>query len=57
MRPAVAKCLCRRYDQYIANAEGKPELQKLWRDLMKQETDNIKRVKQIVAEEIRQNCF
>jgi hypothetical protein len=46
-----------RYDQYIANAEGKPELQKLWRDLKKQETDNIKRVKQIVAEEIRQNCF
>ncbi|MCI0350116.1 MAG: hypothetical protein L0Z53_11890 [Acidobacteriales bacterium] len=46
-----------RFDQYIANAEGKPELQKLWRDLKKQETDNIKRVKQIVAEEIRQNCF
>ncbi len=46
-----------RYDQYIANAEGKAELQKLWRDLKKQETDNIKRVKQIVAEEIRQNCF
>jgi hypothetical protein len=46
-----------RYDQYIANAEGKPELQKLWRDLKKQETDNIKRVKQIVAEEIRQKCF
>jgi hypothetical protein len=46
-----------RYDQYIANAEGKPELQKLWRDLKKQETDNIKRVKQMVAEEIRQKCF
>jgi hypothetical protein len=46
-----------RYDQYIANAEGKPELQKLWRDLKKQESDNIKRLKQIVAAEIRQNCF
>ena len=46
-----------RYDQYIANAEGKSQLQNLWRDLKRQEIDNIKRVKQMVAEEIRQNCF
>jgi hypothetical protein len=46
-----------RYDQYIANAESKPELQKLWRDLKRQETDNIKRVKMIIAEEVKQNCF
>jgi hypothetical protein len=46
-----------RYDQYIANAEGKPALQNLWRELKKQEVANIKRVKQMVAEEIKQNCF
>ena len=46
-----------RYDQYIANADGKSQLQKLWRDLKRQEIDNIKRVKQIISEEIRQNCF
>jgi hypothetical protein len=46
-----------RYDQYIANAEGKPQLQDLWRDLKRQELDNIKRVKQMIAEEVRQNCF
>jgi len=46
-----------RYDQYIANAEGKPDLQDLWRDLKRQETENIKRVKRMIAEEIRQNCF
>jgi hypothetical protein len=46
-----------RYDQYIANAEGKPALQSLWRDLKRQEADNIKRVKQTIAEEIRQDCF
>ena len=46
-----------RYDQYIANADGKPELQKLWRDLKSQEVANVKRVKQLVSEEIRQNCF
>jgi hypothetical protein len=46
-----------RYDQYIANAEAKPALQSMWRDLKKQEIDNINRVKQMVAEEVRQNCF
>jgi hypothetical protein len=46
-----------RYDQYIANAGGKPQLQNLWRDLKGQELDNIKRVKQMIGEEIRQNCF
>jgi hypothetical protein len=46
-----------RYDQYIANAESKPELQKLWRDLKRQETDNIKRVKMMISEEVKQNCF
>ena len=46
-----------RYDQYIANADAKPQLQDLWRDFKRQEIDNIKRVKQVIAEEIRQNCF
>ena len=46
-----------RYDQYIANAEGKPALQKLWRDLKQQEMATIKRVKQLIAEEIKQGCF
>jgi hypothetical protein len=46
-----------RYDQYIANAENKPAVQDLWRDLKCQEIDNIKRVKQVIVEEIRQNCF
>jgi hypothetical protein len=46
-----------RYDQYIANADGKPELQELWRDLKRQEVENINRVKEMIAEEIRQNCF
>ena len=46
-----------RYDQYIANADGKPQLQNLWRDLKRQEIDNIKRVKQLIAEEIQSGCF
>jgi hypothetical protein len=46
-----------RYDQYIANADSKPALQALWRDLKRQEAANILRLKQLVAEEIKQNCF
>jgi hypothetical protein len=46
-----------RYDQYIANADGKPSLQAMWRDLKTQERANIQRVKQMIAEEVRQNCF
>jgi hypothetical protein len=46
-----------RYDQYIANADEKPELQAMWRDFKKQEGDNIKRLKKLVAEEVRQDCF
>ena len=38
-----------RYDQYIANADGKPALQDLWRDLKRQEIGNIKRVKERIA--------
>jgi hypothetical protein len=46
-----------RYDQYIANADGKPNIQHLWRTLKLQEIDNIQRVKHVIAEEVRQNCF
>jgi len=46
-----------RYDQYIANADGKPDLQKLWRYLKNQEMDNIQRQKHLIAEEVRRNCF
>ena len=46
-----------RYDQYIADADGKPQLQSLWRDLKHQEAENIKKVKQMISEEVRQNCF
>ena len=46
-----------RYDQYIANADGKPALQDMWRDFKRQQMANIKRVKQMIADEIKQNCF
>ena len=45
-----------RYDQYIANAEGTPSEQDMWRDLKRQEIDNVKCMKQIIIEQVRQNC-
>ena len=46
-----------RYDQYIANADGKPALQNLWRDFKQQEVANIKRVKQMISDEVKEECF
>jgi hypothetical protein len=46
-----------RYDQYIANAAGHPELQDFWRDVKKQEAENIKRLKDLITIEIDRDCF
>lgn len=46
-----------RYDQYVANAEGNPEVQNLWKDFKRQEQDNVTRLKQLVAEHCRKDCF
>ena len=46
-----------RYDQYIANAEGDSELQEFWREIKLQEQDNVKQLKQFVAEHIDKGCF
>lgn len=46
-----------RYDQYIANADGHPDLQQVWRDFKLQEQENIKRLKACVAREVEQDCF
>lgn len=46
-----------RFDQYIANADGKADLQAFWRDLKEQERRNVERLKQLVAEEVKNGCF
>jgi len=46
-----------RYDQYIANAEGKSKVQECWRMLKKQEQENVRKLKELIAEEIKQGCF
>ena len=46
-----------RYDQYIANAEGDSELQEFWQELKSEEQENVKRLKEFVAEHIEKECF
>ncbi|HEY0945492.1 MAG TPA: hypothetical protein VGD81_09490 [Opitutaceae bacterium] len=46
-----------RYDQYIFNAEGNPDLQRFWRDLKRQDQENVRRLKELVAEHCKKNCF
>lgn len=46
-----------RCDQFIANADGHPDLQTFWRDIKSQEKENIKRMKSLMAQEIKQDCF
>jgi capsule polysaccharide modification protein KpsS len=42
-----------RYDQYIANAEGKSDLQDFWRNLKKQDQEACDRMKKLLAKELQ----
>lgn len=46
-----------RYDQYIANAEGKEEIRSYWQDVKAQEQQNIRRLRELIAGEVASNCF
>lgn len=46
-----------RCDQHIANAKGHEKLQGFWRDIKKQEQDNVKKLKGFIADEIKSGNF
>jgi hypothetical protein len=46
-----------RYDQYIANADGQADLQKLWRDVKAQELENIQLLKKLLTAHVQNKCF
>lgn len=46
-----------RYDQYIANAESDPDLQRFWRVLKTQELDNIEQLKRFISSHCEVGCF
>lgn len=46
-----------RYDQYIANADGRADLQNFWRNVKAQEQENIQQLKKLLAAQVQSNCF
>ncbi len=46
-----------RYDQYIANAAGRAELQEFWRGAKTQEQTNIAQLKELIRERVQSNSF
>jgi protoheme ferro-lyase len=46
-----------RFDQYIANAEDKPEIRDFWRQMKQEEVKTVDRLKALIAAEVKANCF
>jgi hypothetical protein len=46
-----------RYDQYIANADGQPELREFWLSVKSQEQTNIDRLKSLITQHVQSHCF
>lgn len=46
-----------RYDQYMSNAEARDEIKQFWKNMKSQEEENIKRLKGLVAQEVKNECF
>ena len=47
----------KRYDQYIAHADWRESLASFWTELKHQEQRNIMRLKELLAEEVRNECI
>jgi len=46
-----------RYDQYIANAAKDERLQQFWQELKRQEQENVRQLKELVALHCANDCF
>jgi hypothetical protein len=46
-----------RYDQFIANADGKDDCQQLWRTMKKQDMEHIAQLRKLIKSEIKADCF
>ncbi len=45
------------YGECVANAEGKPEVQKVWRELERQELASIGQLKQLIVRRVEEGEF
>ena len=45
------------YEEHYKNATGHSEIQSYWLQVKKQDEDNIKKLKQLIGQEIKSGCF
>jgi hypothetical protein len=45
------------YEEHYKNAKGHSEIQSYWLQVKKQDEDNIKKLKQLIGQEIQLGCF
>lgn len=48
-----------RYDQYIANAasEDAPKVKQLWEEIKARDMEVVERLKELIRQHVRENCF
>jgi hypothetical protein len=46
-----------RYDQYIANAEWRGDLRLFWERCKARDREAVDRLRRLIAQEVRSNCF
>jgi hypothetical protein len=46
-----------RYDQYITNAKNDQELSAFWSDVKRQDEANVRRLKELVKNHVKKDCF
>jgi hypothetical protein len=44
-------------DKHISNAKGHDKIQAYWAKVKKQDEENVKSLKSLIADEIKQGCF
>src|SRR6266403_770224 len=54
----LSKCLDAlwRYDQYIANAKEDAELSGFWKNVKRQDEENVRRLKEIIKNHVMKDC-
>lgn len=45
------------YDEHISNSKGHAEIQAYWAQVKKQDEENVRKLKQLISQEIKIGCF
>lgn len=45
------------YDEHVTNAKGHADIQAYWAQVKKQDEENVRKLKQLISQEIKIGCF